>query len=666
MRKSIDILGDYVLDGRNRARAADELSLQRVPLRQLPDDTDAVAYVASINIHRRHLTATQRTRAAANLLKLSHRAFLDNNPDEPDPDTLPPLYDDEALGQAEPSAPAPSRNGRPSQEARAARPARQSEPAPRDPVETEPADDAGGDVEDDEVPPASASVESEPAASVPEEGDPPPADIPEDAKPLADLTDGVSPVLSTRKVAAAYDVGRSRIVVAQRLGETHPDLGPPMDEAVITLNDAERIQFEPPDVRAQAVQDVRDGKATTAVRAIRARYNREPAPDPSARLTASDRQPPPVDAPAPGELGVSPKVIGLVREVLGTITLDPCSARWCAERVDAVAWFGAEDDALSREWHGRVWVFPPPEAADPFLLKTLLELDHGHIEAAVLLVPMAPWSDATADVFRSSHFRAVVVPGTPVSLPPPGRDHPVSRRSVVAAAARRHRRAAARHLLGLRLGRPGAPAFGVIRHREALFAMRPFVPSLVGRPLMGIAGLLALLFMFRFTAPGPATIDFEPAVAGDDAVAGEPVSLTEWLVPVHNLALCVETLARRITVESSASFELFDHAYRDECRCRSQIAADPQWRLAADWFGPAFMNAVYGILDSERDLVVRAVADDRALGRPVRAAALWRSALGSMAVRLREFTRLIVLAYSSASAAPDASLSLGSPPRPVV
>ena len=115
----------------------------------------------------------------------------------------------------------------------------------------------------------------------------------------------------------------------------------------------------------------------------------------------------------------------------------------------------------------------------------------------------------------------------------------------------------------------------------------------------------------------------------------------------------LETLATRITVESDAAFEVFDHAYRDECR--SLIAGDPDWGLAAEWFGEPFLPAVYGILDTERELVVRAVRDDAAAGRPVRAAMLWRSALASMAARLREFVHLLVLAYSSAPDSPPAT-----------
>ena len=171
---------------------------------------------------------------------------------------------------------------------------------------------------------------------------------------------------------------------------------------------------------------------------------------------------------------------------------------------------------------------------------------------------------------------------------------------------------------------------GVLRHRS----------------LYGLLLLAILFFILRLTAPVPPRIDFEPAADPAGVGSVEVPTLTERLVPVHALALCLDGLAARITLESTASFELFDHAFRDECR--AGVGAGDQWRLAADWFGTAFLPTVSGILDSERALVVRAVRDDRAAGRVVRAAVLWRTALVSMAARLREFVRLLVLAYSPA------------------
>ena len=186
---------------------------------------------------------------------------------------------------------------------------------------------------------------------------------------------------------------------------------------------------------------------------------------------------------------------------------------------------------------------------------------------------------------------------------------------------------------------------GVLRHRS----------------LYGLLVLAILFFILRLTAPAPPRIDFEPPVAPEGVVAASAPTLADRLVPVHSLALCLDGLAARITIESTASFELFDHAYRDECR--SAVGAGDQWRLAADWFGSAFMPAVFGILDSERELVVPAVRGDSAAGRPVRAALLWRTALVSMSARLREFVRLLVLAYSPAAVGSVPVLPSGNPAR---
>ena len=177
--------------------------------------------------------------------------------------------------------------------------------------------------------------------------------------------------------------------------------------------------------------------------------------------------------------------------------------------------------------------------------------------------------------------------------------------------------------------------------------MAPFLGALLRqRSIYGLLVLVIVFFVLRLTAPAPQRIDFEPAAESAGVSTVESPTLTDRLVPVHSLALCLDGLAGRITVDSDAAFELFDVAYRDECR--SAVGVGEQWRLAADWFGPPFMPAVFGSLDSERELVVRAVRDDRAAGRRVRAAALWRTALLSMSARRREFVRLLALAYSPA------------------
>ena len=424
------VLQDYVLDGRNRLLAADQIGLTKIPTRQLPDDTDAVAFVASLNIHRRHLTANQRSAAAAELMDLSKRAFLEAFPDEVDPDSLesPLVRDGLADYVPEPAAektaarsarsgPTPvtgngdvsPRNDQPHQEVEPSftEPASPPAPLPGEESEHHPEPVASSDA------PLDASADSD-LSTAPD----PPADLPADpgfVQSLPDLTEEGSPVLSVRKVAESYDVGNASVVRSLDVLRDAPDLHQALKDGILTTRDAHRIRFEPEEVRRQAVEDVVNGVAVTAVRAIRQRYDRDPVPDPDSTDDASSGQPSPLRSSPPGEVTVAPTVLGFVRQLLGEIAFDPCSADWCAEHVAAHDWCGVDTDGLVAEWAGAVWVFPPPELADPFISKALLELESGRVTAAAMLVPMTPWSDPTRLAFGSPHFHGVIVPSSPIT-----------------------------------------------------------------------------------------------------------------------------------------------------------------------------------------------------------------------------------------------------------
>ena len=53
------------------------------------------------------------------------------------------------------------------------------------------------------------------------------------------------------------------------------------------------------------------------------------------------------------------KYIEAVREVLGAIELDPASSHKANETVKAEVYFTEDDDGLSREWYGKVFLNPP-------------------------------------------------------------------------------------------------------------------------------------------------------------------------------------------------------------------------------------------------------------------------------------------------------------------
>jgi len=68
-REPIIVAEGKVLDGRNRLRACEELGIAPLTRQWQPTrDGLAIDYVVSMNLHRRHLTASQRAAVAYNLL----------------------------------------------------------------------------------------------------------------------------------------------------------------------------------------------------------------------------------------------------------------------------------------------------------------------------------------------------------------------------------------------------------------------------------------------------------------------------------------------------------------------------------------------------------------------------------------------------------------------
>lgn len=79
--------------------------------------------------------------------------------------------------------------------------------------------------------------------------------------------------------------------------------------------------------------------------------------------------------------------IKMAREVLGAIDLDPATHPQAQTIVQAEHYFTKEDNGLSQEWHGRVWLNPPyaqPLIAQ-FVSKMVSERKAGHVTAAIML-----------------------------------------------------------------------------------------------------------------------------------------------------------------------------------------------------------------------------------------------------------------------------------------
>lgn len=82
------------------------------------------------------------------------------------------------------------------------------------------------------------------------------------------------------------------------------------------------------------------------------------------------------------------KYIELARKVLGQIDLDPASTEEANKLIQATRYYSKDEDGLTQEWHGHIWMNPPyaQPLIDQFCNKLIEEYDNQHITDAVILV----------------------------------------------------------------------------------------------------------------------------------------------------------------------------------------------------------------------------------------------------------------------------------------
>ncbi len=82
-----------------------------------------------------------------------------------------------------------------------------------------------------------------------------------------------------------------------------------------------------------------------------------------------------------------PEYIRAAREVMGNIHLDPASHRLAQKVVQADTYYTQQDDGLTKDWHGSVWLNPPfsqPQISQ-FVDKLVTEFLGGTVQQAILL-----------------------------------------------------------------------------------------------------------------------------------------------------------------------------------------------------------------------------------------------------------------------------------------
>jgi len=101
--------------------------------------------------------------------------------------------------------------------------------------------------------------------------------------------------------------------------------------------------------------------------------------------------------------------IDMARDVLGEFHLDPASSPKAQEVVQAANYFTAEDDGLTKAWHGHVWLNPPyaQPAITNFVMKLVTEFESGKVDQAILLTHNytdTEWFHAAAKACQSICF----------------------------------------------------------------------------------------------------------------------------------------------------------------------------------------------------------------------------------------------------------------------
>lgn len=84
------------------------------------------------------------------------------------------------------------------------------------------------------------------------------------------------------------------------------------------------------------------------------------------------------------------KYIAAARKVLGYISLDPASCAFANLVVGADEYYDREQNGLSKDWKGRVWLNPPFSGnLGEWIYKLVYEYKSGSVTQAIVLYPSA-------------------------------------------------------------------------------------------------------------------------------------------------------------------------------------------------------------------------------------------------------------------------------------
>ena len=367
VQNAVLLSGDRIVDGRNRMRAALAVGFDvEIPFRRLGPDEDPCLVAVVQNVARRHLQGGQRIALASQVRRLSVRLSA---------------VEKERLAKEAGGA-----QGDPVSEGKRAAPVA--------------AADAGGD-----------------GAGAPDATG---ASVPEPVRELRGRRDPeATPGLTQEDAAKQFGVSERSVRRFETAVKDAPELETELERGNISVKDALAVRQEDPELRRQAVEDVKAGRAKTASEAVEKRTGRAPKAAP--RKAAPARKDadgagdsvagmPPLPsvggaagaAAVPGGIKVGPpqRTVALpptatssllllagVRLSLGMIDLDPCSSSQAQLQVGAARWFGRDKDGMKQAWSGSCYVFPPPVHVSSWAGKLLNEMTSGRVTRAAFLGP---------------------------------------------------------------------------------------------------------------------------------------------------------------------------------------------------------------------------------------------------------------------------------------
>lgn len=122
-----------------------------------------------------------------------------------------------------------------------------------------------------------------------------------------------------------------------------------------------------------------------------------------------------------------PEYLSAARAVMGEIDLDPASSKQAQEAVRAKRFYTKEDDGLTKDWAGRVWMNPPysSDLIGKFSAKLVESFESGAVTQAIVLVNNATdsrWFQAMANsasmiCFPSGRIKFIDLDGNPSGAP---------------------------------------------------------------------------------------------------------------------------------------------------------------------------------------------------------------------------------------------------------